>query len=287
MILVYDEVWVMAHQIAEIMRTVSGGCTNSQDALAWSITPSLNQAGFAPHRDRQPVDVRGSFRADGSPRYCTCWIALSNASTDNSCLYLIPREHDPGYDAGDDHRIDAEDPLASIFKRDVAVQSVRACPLPPGGALLFSHRAMHWGSSGRPDCSRPRVSLSFGHSDPTFEAPYFARPFEQLPFPHPRVRIALASAQLIAYHERFDFGIALLRRFGATFFARKSSFSKEYAEKIAAEFKAAVDDRKASNTDHASEDSDSDPDAALDDALDAMLDAQMSAKENLYDDFEG
>lgn len=56
----------------------------------------------------------------------------------------------------------------------------------------------------RPHCERPRISLSFGCSDPDFERPYFKNPQAHLPFPKPSLRAALASAQLINYHERYD-----------------------------------------------------------------------------------
>ena len=303
LLLVYDEAWAMAHQISVIMRRVSGGCANSLDMLAWSVTPSFGEAGFAPHRDRQPPDVPASFRADGTARYCTCWVALSHATPDNSCMHMVPRPYDPGYDAGDDHSANAEDPLLAIFRSsDEAVQAVRACPLRPGGAVIFTHRTMHWGSKGAADCERARVSISFGHSDPAFEQPYFAKPRSVLPFPPLKLRVALASSQLICYHERFRFGVALLRRLGASFQARKAAFATAYAEKVAAEFKAALDDRcrggvdghrggasgAAAATRGAAEadDEEEDADAALDDALDAMLDAQASAEGNLYDDFD-
>ena len=292
MLLVYDEAWMMAHQLAALMAAVSGGCANSLDTLAWSITPCLGQSGFAPHRDRQPADVAGSFRADGTPKYCTAWVALSAATTDNSCLYLVPRGHDPGYDEGDDHAPDAEDPLLRVFRSaDAAVQAVRACPLRPGGAVIFTHRAMHWGSKGQDECTDARISISFGHTDPSFERPYFAAPERVLPFPRVAMRVALAAAQLICYHERFQFDVALLRKLGATFRKHKAAFTKEYAEKVAAEFKAALDDRQTQRGGHGvsgkdGDDSDSDADAALDDALDAMLDAQASADGNLFDDFE-
>ena len=242
MLLIYDEAWAMAHQISSLMAAVSG-CSNSLDTLAWSVTPCLGQSGFAPHRDRQPTDVPGSFRADGTPKYCTCWVALSAATTDNSCLYLVPRGHDPGYDEGDDHSPDAEDPLLRVFRSsDAAVQSVRACPLKPGGVVIFTHRAMHWGSKGQDECADARISISYGFTDPSFEAPYFRAPEQVLPFPPVPMRAALASAQLINYHERFDFGLPLLRRFGSTFNAHRSKFAQEYAEKTAAEYFAACSD---------------------------------------------
>ena len=88
------------------------------------------------------------------------------------------------------------------LKTDAAVQAVTACHLRPGGAVFFSHRAMHLGSRGRPDCARARISVSFGCSDASFERPYFKKPAAHLPFPKPSLRAALVSAQLINYHER-------------------------------------------------------------------------------------
>lgn len=70
------------------------------DMLAWLIDPRNDGAGFAPHRDRQPDDVPASFRADGSAKLATCWVPLTDATTANSCLYVLPRGQDPGYYAG-------------------------------------------------------------------------------------------------------------------------------------------------------------------------------------------
>ena len=211
LILLYDEAWVIAHHYGSRVSAACGGNVMSFDMLAWLIAPSEGQAGFAPHRDRQPPDVRSSFHPDGSPKYCTAWfvllltlaltvaltvaltlnltrVALGDADPDTSCLYLIPRGVDPGYDAGDDAAEGAEDPLVALLRSDSAVQSIRACPLPAGGAVLFSHRVMHWGSRGHPRCTTPRFSLSFGCADPCFERAYLKAPASHLPFPRPAVR---------------------------------------------------------------------------------------------------
>jgi Phytanoyl-CoA dioxygenase (PhyH) len=69
--------------------------------LAWYVDPRGHSAdGFAPHRDRQPDDAAASFRADGSAKLATAWVPLTDAAPENSCLYAIPRQHDPGYLAG-------------------------------------------------------------------------------------------------------------------------------------------------------------------------------------------
>lgn len=70
------------------------------DALAWRVDARGGECGFSPHRDRQPDDCGASFRSDGTARYATCWIALSEATPESGCLYVIPRDQDPGYTAG-------------------------------------------------------------------------------------------------------------------------------------------------------------------------------------------
>ena len=90
MILMFDEAWAIAHHFASLIGAVSGN-EMSFDMLAWLVAPAEGQAGFAPHRDRQPADVRGSFHADGMPKYCTAWVALGDATPDNSCMCVSPR----------------------------------------------------------------------------------------------------------------------------------------------------------------------------------------------------
>ena len=49
-----------------------------------------------PHRDK-PLAGDESFRASGAPMFATAWLALNEATTENSCLYFIPANLDPGY----------------------------------------------------------------------------------------------------------------------------------------------------------------------------------------------
>jgi hypothetical protein len=43
------------------------------------VDPRRGDAGFSPHRDRQPDDTPCSFRADGTPMYATVWIPFTGA----------------------------------------------------------------------------------------------------------------------------------------------------------------------------------------------------------------
>lgn len=81
------------------MRAATGNAPN-MDMLAWRVDAAAGEAGFSPHRDRQPDDAAASFRADGTPRYATCWLALADATPDTGCLYVVPRGRDPGYTHG-------------------------------------------------------------------------------------------------------------------------------------------------------------------------------------------
>ena len=95
LLLMYDEAWWVCNRLSDVMRGVSGNA-NCFDILAWCVSAAAGESGFAPHRDRQPVDVPGSFRSDGSPRYTTAWVALSEASARTGCLYLLPSLSTPG-----------------------------------------------------------------------------------------------------------------------------------------------------------------------------------------------
>lgn len=259
-LLAFDEVWVALAQLEPVLQKSSGGCLCNFDLLCWHVKPGM--AGFSPHRDRQPMDVPSSFRPDGSPKYATCWVALGGANTaQNSILYVIPRGIDPGYALGDDSSGDGGgggsggsgdggkgsgeggDPLATCLRSDKAnYQHIRALPTEAGGACLFSHRTIHWGSSSEPLDERreekdeetppppptmravttPRVSFSFASSDPEFEPPYMDRHHPHLKaasasasaammVPPLSLRLALACAQMIVYHQRFDTPLPLLR----------------------------------------------------------------------------
>ena len=214
-VMVYDEAWALARRVDERMVSLARGNANNGDMLAWFIDPNANQAGFSPHRDRQPDDVAASFHlADGHeddddedkidcnnnsqpklfPRYSTAWVALTDATPENSCLYVVPAHHDPGYHAPGD--LDDVDPLQRCLSTKEAYQNIRALPADRGEGIFFSHRILHWGSRGRTGYSTPRIALSVACADDSFEPCYFDRAC--LPFPDLTLRTALVCGQMIA-----------------------------------------------------------------------------------------
>ena len=200
---------------------------------------------FSPHRDRQPETVASSFHDDGQAKYMTMWMALTDANPENSCLYVIPRPFDPGYidgDVDDDDNDDtvfserernkkesigvnngiqitkeSKDPLSRALRSKDDYQNIRAIPRRVGESALFTHRIIHWGSRGNPNChldTPPRIAISVVCSDPKFEKPYLNLKYTEsvkntdnsshyLPPPF-RIRLLLVCSQLIIYNQRFD-----------------------------------------------------------------------------------
>lgn len=195
--------------------------------MAWHVDPAAGQTGFSPHRDRQPEDwvprglpksVRKTFHTqnDGTllAKYTTCWLAVSEASPDNSCLNFLPQQYDPGYLAGD---VLDEDPMLRAFGAGKETfQHIRSVPLPPGGCAFHTHRIIHWGSAAKPrpqsnSSPSPRLAMSCAFSASDFEPPYLTSPggagdksqSGRALISKLDLRLALAGAQVLNYGDRW------------------------------------------------------------------------------------
>ena len=280
--LVFDEAWEMARHFSSLVQRCSGGNRNNLDLLLWHIDPRLDQAGFAPHRDRQPADSPGSFRPDMTPMYATCWVPLTDACSDNSCLFVLPRPFDPGYFEGDAD--DAEgSPLEVALRSKEDYQNIRCLAAPQGSACVFSHRIIHWGSRGREGYDTPRVAFSVACSDEQFEEPYFSR--AHLPFPPLSLRVALAAGQMLIYHERYNFPQATVKLFYQLFNKEARHFSRKYVDQVRFEFISASSSASAAAAGGEASEAEEDEEA-LDLMLDAMLDRETRGNYDIEDDFD-
>ena len=152
-ICIFDEVWAMGYEASQLMKLATGN-TQTIDTLSFFVDPQIN-TGFSAHRDRQPEDwlarglpkeISSTFRENGTARYSTMWVALTDATPDNSCLHYIPATADPGYYGGDaccDDNGSNSDPVRRVFTRPGGLQSVRAAPVKAGGAAFHTHRGTH------------------------------------------------------------------------------------------------------------------------------------------------
>jgi hypothetical protein len=198
-ILLFDNTWELAAKSRSVLEKSTLGTNKFQfDILAWYI----ESGGFSPHRDRQPEDIAASFEKDEA-KFATQWIALTDATPENSCLYVIPKGSDPGYTGGD---TEDEDPLQRALPDKNAFQQIRALPRQQGQSVLFTHRIIHWGSARDPASRQPpRIAISFVCSDPTFEKPYVdPKYFSSEKAPPFHIRMLLVCAQLLIYYQRFN-----------------------------------------------------------------------------------
>lgn len=280
--LVFDEAWELARHCAKLVESTTGGNLNTLDLLLWYIDPNRDQSGFAPHRDRQPADSPKTFRPDGTPMYATCWLPFTDACSDNSCLFVLPKWADPGYFVGDpDDSEKTPLELALTTKQDF--QNIRCLAAPAGSACVFSHRTIHWGSRGRKGYHTPRIAFSVASSADSFEEPYFSRE-KHLPFPPLRLRVALAAGQMLIYHERFNFSGKLLKLFFELFEKESASFSHKYSQQVQFEFISATTATTQANSDE--DDAGSESDEVLDLVLDAILKRESAGFSDIVDDFD-
>lgn len=299
-IFLFDEAWELAtHSRNTLQQACHPKNQFNFDVLAWYIPPG--QAGFSPHRDRQPEDAMSSFHTNDSdienePKFVTQWIALSDATPSNSCLYVIPKGCDPGYLTGDND--EDKDPLQTALPDKTAYQMIRAIPRQSGQSLLFTHRIIHWGSKSDPDHDNPRIAISFVCSDPDYEAPFVNFEFSShkshlLPF---HLRLLVVCAQLICYHQRFEPSRATIKACYDYCKENEKYLGEAFRQKVFLEFVKAMEEKKRSIL-HDTEqqgasklasrnDQNDDDDDDEDDEDDAMMEEMLNAEKEGYGEFE-
>jgi hypothetical protein len=144
-VFVYDQVWQVSNAPSLIhLRSdfLGPGCKRTSRVWCFYVDPVPGSRGFAPHAD-------GFGRADR----LTVWVALSDATLENGCIYVIPQDLVP-------------DAAKTCYSRDlkphdlgVLLQSCRALPAKAGSILGWNFNLVHWSSF----CNRPagpRISFS-------------------------------------------------------------------------------------------------------------------------------
>ena len=95
-ILAYDEPWLLFGRLRGLLGSVANSGEHfgfNWDWMAYHLDPQKTERGWAPHRDCSTM----GFDEDGSPQYCSVWLALSDATPDNGCMYALPASFDPAY----------------------------------------------------------------------------------------------------------------------------------------------------------------------------------------------
>lgn len=143
---VFDEFWAIL-RTASLERLVSAflGEGYKQTAGIWTyyVSPRKGSTGWPPH-----VDGSGDQRL-------SVWLPLTDATLDNGCMYVIPRNVVPE-SLPEDYR-----EWGTLEKRELSrlLQGSRALPAEAGCVLGWDHSLIHWGSVSS-GSTIPRISIA-------------------------------------------------------------------------------------------------------------------------------
>jgi Phytanoyl-CoA dioxygenase (PhyH) len=187
---VYDEFWGITRGagLGGTLSTILGP-EYQQMPHIWShyVHPSRG-AGWRPHIDGYRTTNR-----------VTVWVALSDATLDNGCIYLIPKNMAPAEIARDFPKLEA----LSISDAKVLLQSSRALPVAAGSILCWGHNVIHW----RAACNsspEPRISISqefIGRGESTTDADTPLLDAHRLPTFAERLHVI---ARAVVAYQRFE-----------------------------------------------------------------------------------
>ena len=182
--LLYDDLWEMMYALHPCLTPLLGSRFQLlPDIWVWNLRPNGQDRGWSPHRDRE----RSSVPVGELPRLLTVWIALTDATPENGCIYVLPASFDPRY-----HHDGRPNEEISI-----PFQDIRALPASAGTALGWSARLLHWGSRTSVWTQTPRISVAFEFQSHDFSsgAPFVLPPT----IPPFSLRLGLVARQLLQY----------------------------------------------------------------------------------------
>jgi hypothetical protein len=152
--LMYDEFYRMYAGVLAASEPIMGPdpVLLPEDFWAFFVPPGDGAGSywtaFPPHRDW--VNADPSVMAGDLPSVLVGWIALSDVSTDDSCLYAVPGSCDAGFRSGN----------RAVDPTQFRLEDIRALPVSAGQVVMFSTHIAHWGSRSSRWATHPRISVS-------------------------------------------------------------------------------------------------------------------------------
>jgi hypothetical protein len=189
---VYDELWLAFQGLSTFLSTVLGeNYCALPDFWVWHVNPSDNACGWGPHRDRVNVPT---LDPDNSPHTLTVWLPFTDATSLNSCMYVLP--------AHLDERIQNRNWTGGDATYVQNLQDIRALPATAGSLLAWNQAILHWGSRGSRLGEGPRISAAFEFQ--RGDLPPFNRPLlDPGRLPSFTERLALVGKQILQYRHMY------------------------------------------------------------------------------------
>jgi hypothetical protein len=154
LIYLYDEAWDVFRRLRPLLTHFLGDRVALLPHFwAWHVDPRKAGSGWPPHRDYQGESVIG----DDMLISLSLWVPLSNATPDNGCMHVLPRNFEKEYAA----------PVSG--PGDIFLQDIRALPARPGDVMGWRQDLYHWGGRASPHAIEPRISLSLEFQNAAFD----------------------------------------------------------------------------------------------------------------------
>jgi hypothetical protein len=225
---VYDEFWQFLYRLRNTFIPILGESYRlPPDYWAFHIAPGATKRGWHVHRDSpivKPFDADSRIREDGTPRLCTIWIPFTDATTHNSCIYVLPYPHDPVVQSF----LRKED-MATMQQhaQRMNLTAARALPAQAGSVLGWSSHVLHWGSQSTDWATHPRVSVGIYYE--AADGPRIGVPFDD------------AGRRYIDMHDpgfRLDFQdrLAIIANILAIYIENSQMVNEQYFSPAVAEF---------------------------------------------------
>ena len=214
-----DAVWdLIANRLWDEIRPFLGDdCVLEQSVFAWSLKPKtasgkdenrVGQSFGLPHRDYPASEALGD---DGTtPNLLTVWIPVTDATLDNGCMYVVPKEFDTHFNCPEDfsHMRSATHVRGSgVSKLRFPIGGARALPAPAGSLLVWNGNTIHWGSScTQYSTSPPRKSIAMTflrRSSSDYQTGGIGAPITQddARAMSPNMRLSLIARSLLLYNQ--------------------------------------------------------------------------------------
>jgi hypothetical protein len=151
---VYDELWLATRTpyVLRLLENILGqGYRQTSHVWCHYVREGRGEGGWPPHVD--------GFREE---KRITVWIPLSDATLDNGCIYVVPR------DLVSREIANGFLNMQTISSADASslLQASRALPAQAGSILGWDYTLIHWGSKcGWPGNPRISIAVTFIASD--------------------------------------------------------------------------------------------------------------------------
>jgi hypothetical protein len=165
-----DAVWdLISTSLWDEMRLLLGDdCVLEPSFFAWSLKPAttsngqIGQSFGLPHRDYPASEAM--FDDGKTPKLLNVWIPINDATLDNGCMYILPKEFDTQFARPDDYahmRAATAVKGAAVCKLRFPLNGARAVPAVAGSLLSWCGNTIHWGGScSQHSAASPRKSIA-------------------------------------------------------------------------------------------------------------------------------